>query len=138
MSPTKVVASVLSAVLLIAAVVLIGWRIGWWFNVQNTNRDASLQQNGVANQSAMVSEIPRKIDDVQRYTLQIENPSYTGIKHDIEQSRAYAATIACGDAAQLNSLSEVPTGAQSWIVANCSNGDLSPSSQYAVSSQPGQ
>ena len=135
---TRVVRWSIAAVLLIAAVVLTGWQVGWWFTTQNTNRDAALQQHGVANQSAMVSEIPRKIADVQRYTLQLDNPAYADMKHDIEQSRSYAAQIVCGDAAQLNSPSELTTADQSWVTTNCVGGELSATSKYSVSTTPGQ
>ena len=122
----------------VAAIVLGGWQLGWWFKTQNTNRDAALQQHGVGNQSAMVSEIPRKIADVQRYTLQIDNPAYADMKHDIEQSRSYAAQIVCGDAAQLNSPSELTQADQSWVTTNCVGGELSATSKYSVSTTPGQ
>ena len=86
----------------------------------------------------MVSEIPRKIADVQRYTLQIDNPAYAGMKHDIEQSRSYAAQIVCGDAAQLNSLNELAPADQAWVTTNCVGGELSATSRYSVSTTPGQ
>jgi len=132
------VPGVLLGVALLVALVLGGWQAGWWFKTQNTNRDATLRQQGVGNQSAMVSEIPRKIADVQRYTLQIENPAYKDMKSSIEQSRSYAAQLVCGDAAQLNSLTELAHADQTWVVTNCVGGELSATSIYAVTSQPGQ
>jgi hypothetical protein len=114
------------------------WQAGWIFHTANTNRDATLRQHGVGNQSAMVSEIPLKIADVQRYTLQIENPAYADMKQGIKQSRSYAAQLVCGDAAQLNSPTDIAPADQAWVVTNCVGGELSATSIYAVTSQPGQ
>jgi hypothetical protein len=114
------------------------WQVGWIFHTANTNRDATLRQHGVGNQSAMVSEIPLKIADVQRYTLQIENPAYADMKQGIKQSRSYAAQLVCGDAAQLNSPTDIAPADQAWVVTNCVGGELSATSIYAVTSQPGQ
>ena len=132
------VPGVLLGVALLVALVLGGWQAGWWFKTQNTNRDATLRQQGVGNQSAMVSEIPRKIADVGRYTLQIENPAYKDMASSIKQSRSYAAQLVCGDAAQLNSLTELAHADQTWVLTNCVGGELSATSTYAVTSQPGQ
>jgi hypothetical protein len=129
---------VVAAVVVVAALIVGAWQVGWIFKTANTNRDATLRQQGTGNQSAMVSEIPQKIADVARYTLQIDNPAYADMKNGIKQSRSYAAQLVCGDAAQLNSLSEIPTADQSWVVTNCVGGELSATSIYAVTSQPGQ
>jgi hypothetical protein len=132
------VPGVLLSLAVVAALVIGAWQIGWIFKTANTNREAGLRQNGVANQSAMVSEIPQKIADVARYTLQIDNPAYAAMKSDIVQSRSYAAQLVCGDAAQLNSLSEIPTADQSWVVTNCVGGELSATSKFSVPVVPGQ
>jgi len=128
----------LLGIAVVVAVVLGGWQAGWWFTSQNANREATVQQQGVGNQSAMRSEIPQKIADVAKYTLQIDNPAYAAMKHDIEQSRSYAAQLVCGDAAQLNSLTEIAQADQTWVITNCTGGELAPSSKYAVTIQPGQ
>ena len=88
--------------LLLAALIVGGWQAGWWFNTQNTNRQAHLNQSGYANQSAMRDEITRKLADVNQYTLQISNPAYASMKHNIRESRSFAAQLVCGDAAQIN------------------------------------
>jgi hypothetical protein len=70
--------------------------------------------------------------------LQIANPAYADMKQGIEQSRSYAAQLVCGDAAQLNSLTELAPADQAWVITNCVGGELSATSTYAVTSQPGQ
>jgi cytochrome bd-type quinol oxidase subunit 1 len=132
------VPGVLLGVAVVVGVVVGGWQAGWWFTAQNANREATVQQQGVGNQSAMRSEIPQKIADVQRYTLQIDNPAYAAMKLDIEQSRSYAAQLVCGDAAQLNDVTELAPADQSWVTTNCVGGELSATSKYAVTTQPGQ
>ena len=132
------VPGVLLGIGVVAAVILGGWQAGWWFTAQNANREATVQQQGTGNQSAMRSEIPQKIADVQRYTLQIDNPAYKNMANDIKQSRSYAAQLVCGDAAQLNDVKELAPADQSWVSNNCVGGELSATSIYAVTSQPGQ
>jgi hypothetical protein len=132
------VPGVLFGVVVAGALVVGMWQVGWIFHTANTNRESTLRQHGVGNQSAMVSEIPRKIADVQRYTLQIDNPAYADMKQAIKQSRSYAAQLVCGDAAQLNSPTDIAPADQSWVATNCVGGELSATSIYAVTSQPGQ
>jgi 23S rRNA A1618 N6-methylase RlmF len=132
------VPGVLLGLVVAAALVVGAWQVGWIFHTANTNREATLQQQGTGNQSAMRSEIPQKIADVSRYTLQIANPAYADMKQGIEQSRSYAAQLVCGDAAQLNSLTELAPADQAWVITNCVGGELSATSTYAVTSQPGQ
>jgi 23S rRNA A1618 N6-methylase RlmF len=131
-------AGVIVAAVVVAALVVGAWQVGWIFKSANTNRDATLRQQGVGNQSAMVSEIPRKIEDIQRYTVQIANPAYADMKKGIEQSRSYAAQLVCGDAAQLNSLTELASADQTFVKINCVGGELSATSQYAITTTPGE
>lgn len=127
----------LVAVFLVAALIVGGWQAGWWFTNQNTNRQAHLYQSGYANQSAMREEITRKLADVNQYTVQINNPAYADEKNSIKQSRSFAAQLICGDAAQINPSEPLPPQQAQWVTANCVDGTLSPTSTYAVSSQPG-
>jgi len=123
---------------LLVALVLGGWQAGWWFRTQNVNREAQTYQNGYANQSAMRDEISRKLADVNQYTVQISNPAYAAEKQSIVQSRAYAAMLVCGDAAQLNPGTVLPADEQQFISINCLDGSLSPNSNLNVASTPGQ
>jgi len=141
MTPTeiaRVVRWAVAALVVIALIVVGGWQLGWWFKTQNTNRQAQLYQNGYANQSAMRDEIGRKLEDVQRYTTQIGNPAYASDKANVEQSRAYAGMLVCGDAAQLNPGTQLPTDETRWIATNCEDGSLSPTSSISVATTPGQ
>ena len=132
------VPGVLFSLLVVGALFVGAWQIGWIFHTANTNREATLQQQGVGNQSAMRSEIPQKIADVQRYTLQIDNPAYKSMANDIKQSRSYAAQLVCGDAAQLNDIKEIAPADQSWVSTNCVGGELSATSIYSITGTPGQ
>lgn len=132
------VPGVLLGIGVVVAVILGGWQAGWWFTAQNTNRAAQVAQQGYANQSAMREEITRKLGDVQQYSTQIANPAYASMKQNIKESRAFAAGLVCGDAAQLNPGTQLPSDEQSFISANCLDGQLSPNSPLALTTTPGQ
>jgi hypothetical protein len=85
----------------------------------------------------MRDEVAEKLADVSRYTLQLSNPAYGSMKDNIRQTRSIAAQLVCGDAAQLNPGTNLPPDESQWVRINCVNGDLSPASVYAVTSEPG-
>jgi hypothetical protein len=129
------VPGVLFGLVLLAGVVVGMWQVGWIFHTANVNRDAQVNQQGYANQSAMRSEITRKLGDVEQYTTQLENPAYKPEWHGIKESRSFAAQLVCGDAAQVTD--GLPVNQAQWVTANCVDGTLSPNSVYALTTTPG-
>jgi hypothetical protein len=127
------------ALLVLAAMATLayfGAEGSWWWQNQNANHQNQIIQNGNSNQSTLRDEITHKISDVEQMSVQIGNPAYAADKANIEQSRYYAASIVCGDAAQITGVRLRPAQ-DYWVRLNCSNGTVKVTSIYNVSQGAG-
>lgn len=125
-------AGTLAVVTVVAAIVLGGWLIGWWFARQNVNRESHILRNSYANQQTLRDQITQNIGNVLSISTQIvEDPSAAT---QLRAQRAAVVSIVCGDAAQI---AGDPLQAQQaqFISANCDAGAISPTSPYYYSNQ---
>lgn len=112
--------------LLIAAIVVGGWQVGWWFHTQNVNRQAHVLHDSYGYQSATAADLQQKIADILIETTQMSADSPTGISYaDLHAQRLGEAQLACADASQLTAIPAAETG---WVSSNCLAGAVSPSS----------
>lgn len=122
----KVVAGVIVLALL-AGIIFGGYLLGWWFKVNNTNRNSSLIRNGYANQQTLRDQITKDIGDIQTITVQIaESPS---IKDQLSAQRTAIVDTLCGQAEQVVG-DPLPNDQAVFVGANCLNGSISPNSTY--------
>jgi len=125
------------SVVLVAAVVLVGWQIGWWFTAQNANRQARVTQNGYSNQQSQRGQVEQQIADVTQETAAIEQAKTGGNRSYVaalEGQRAATVTLACSAAAQVNS--PLPADQAAWVKANCLDGSIRPGSPYYTGGNP--
>jgi hypothetical protein len=123
----------LGGLVFLAAVIVGGWQLGWWFTAQNTTRQAELTQNGYSNQTTLRQQITAQLATVDQITTQIA--AHPALAPSLRAQRMGVAGIVCGDAAEITG-SPLPAQQAQWAAANCSDGVVSPSSTYYQAGQP--
>ena len=118
--------AVLGCVLLGAVIVGL-WQVGWIFSNANVNRQTQQIQNSDSNQRALVSDLTNQIASTEAITSQMAAASGQQLA-DLHAQRLGVARIACGDAAQLSTSDVLGGGVPQWIKSNCLAGTVSPGS----------
>ena len=118
--------AVLGCVLLGAVIVGL-WQVGWIFSNANVNRQTQQIQNYDSNQRALVSDLTNQIASTEAITSQMAAASGQQLA-DLHAQRLGVARIACGDAAQLSTSDVLGGGVPQWIKSNCLAGTVSPGS----------
>ena len=118
--------AVLGCVLLGAVIVGL-WQVGWIFSNANVNRQTQQIQNSDSNQRALVSDLTAQIANTEAITSQMAAASGQQLA-DLHAQRLGVARIACGDAAQLSTSDVLGGGVPQWIKSNCLAGTVSPGS----------
>jgi hypothetical protein len=126
-APAVLVIGVL-AVLVGAAICLVGWKIDGWFTNASANRQAHQTQNGYSNQTTLHQQVTANIATVTSLTTQIDGAASGQQAADLKAQRMAIAGTACEDAAQVSTADPLPAQQQQWVVTNCANGSVSPSS----------
>lgn len=124
------------ALIVIGALILGGHYAGWWLSNDNATRLNQQIQNGASNQETLRAQVTDKIGAVQQITVQIADPQNKPMAGALKAQRASVAGIACADAAQITG---VPLHGQqaAWVAANCSDGNVKPSSSLYVQGASG-
>lgn len=121
---------------LIAAFVVGGWRVGWWFSNQNATRSYQQTQNGTSNQDTLRAQITKGFTNLTAESVQAAaakgNPGLVG-QIKIEES-AQAGEL-CTDMQQVTGV-PLPAQQVTWYHANCSLGVLVPTSPYYIPAAP--
>jgi hypothetical protein len=113
------------ALALLAALIVGGWRAGWWFAAQNATRNAQLIQNGYSNQTTLRQQITTQMANLNQITVQIAtNPSLAG---PLKAQRASVAATVCQDASEISG-DPLPAQQAQWVAANCQAGTVRPGS----------
>lgn len=111
---------VVVGVLALLALIGVGsWKLGWFVNNANANREAHVIRNGYSNQQTLREEITKKIADVKNMDTQIaeQTPTMDMVPQLIAQRKAIVA-IVCQDAAQISG-DPLPTTQASFVSSNC-------------------
>ena len=117
-----------SALILVAALILGGWAAGWWFTAQNATRNAELTQNGYSNQTTLRQQVTAQLAAVETITTQIAaNQSDRSLVAALDAQRMSVAGIVCSDAAEISG-TPLPAPQAQWVSANCASGTVSPAS----------
>ncbi len=131
----------IGAVVVIALVVLAGWRVGWWFtdqnvtrraritqnqyNTQEATRNAHLVQNNYNTQEGYLSAISNDVANLDGIVVQEPgSPNQAALRSQAEA----VAGQACLEANLLTGSVPTPASMQTWIKTNCQAGALSPTS----------
>jgi hypothetical protein len=124
------------AVLLLAAIVLGGWQLGWWFTYQNAHRQGRLInieshniRSSYGNQQTLRDQITQQVSNVLAITVQIAaTPS---LASELKAQRAAVLGILCNDATQVVG-DPLPADQASFVQTNCLDGTVNPASAYAI------
>lgn len=120
----------------VAALAVAGHYLGWWLSAQDATHQAQNTQNGYANQSTLRQQVTSQLAQVDAITTQIaEAGSDGGLAAALKVQRMAIAGTVCSDAAQVTGTPLPPQQAQ-WVSANCTAGNVSPSSTYYQAGQP--
>lgn len=65
---TAVLATILGLVLVVA-LIIGGWQLGWWLKKETVNRNAQINQGSYGRQVALVDDLTRKYAEVQNPNL---------------------------------------------------------------------
>lgn len=115
----------LLALALIAALIVGGWRAGWWFAAQNATRQSELIQNGYSNQSTLRQQVTAQLANVNQITVQIA--AHPDLASALKAQRASVAGTVCQDASEITG-TPLPAQQAQWVSANCQAGSLRPGS----------
>jgi hypothetical protein len=121
------------AAAILAALVLGGWRAGWWFSNRNASLGYQQVQLGASNQDTLRTQITAKLAEVETITVQIA--ADPPLNSPLKAQRAAVAGIVCSDAAGISGVA-LPAQQAAWIARNCTAGILSSSSPLYVNGAP--
>lgn len=123
---------VIASLLLITGIVIGGWQAGWWFTVQNTNRQAHLIQQGYNFQSTLEQQISEGISNVNTVTTEIAQASgNSDYQSSLKAQRESDVATVCQQASEVTPSSvPMPLESQKFVNMNCSGGSVRSSSKY--------
>jgi hypothetical protein len=108
---------------LIAAIVLGGWQLGWWFTAQNANRQAHVIRQGYSNQQSLREQITQKIGTVEDIGVQLDQPGLDPTtKAQLAAEEKAVLAIVCQDADEVTG-DPFPADQAQFISANCLYGN---------------
>lgn len=128
----KWVGTAIALLLLGALVILIGWRVGWWFSNQNATRSYQQTQNGTSNQDTLRAQINTGMVNLTAEGVSAAKAAgNTGLVGQIKVEEAAQAGILCSDMQQVTGVA-LPPQQLAWYNANCSMGVVAPTSPYYI------
>lgn len=123
-------------VLIAFLVILVGWRVGWWFSNQNATRGYQQTQNGTSNQDTLRTQITSGMTSLTAEGVQAaQAKGNSGLVGQIKVEEAAQAGTLCSDMQQVTGVS-LPPQQVAWYNANCSMGVVSPTSPYYIPAAP--
>lgn len=117
-------------ILLAVPVLLVGWKVGGWFSVQDETRQGQIIQNGYSNQQSQRGELAHEIAVTEGITAQIDKGGPATYLNGLKGQRSATVSLACQAAVQINS--PLPADQAAFVKTNCQDGSISPSSPYYV------
>lgn len=119
---------------LIAALIVGGWRAGWWFAGQNATRQYQITQNGTSNQDALRTSIDSGFQRITAEDVQVaqaKDAGNTNLVGQIRVEEAAQAGVLCSDMEQVSGV-PLPADQAAWNALNCVNGTVAPASVYYI------
>lgn len=124
----KTVMSIVTGLIVFAAVVLGGWQAGWWFRTQDVNREAVVNRESYGFQQSRMDELGNLITDLNKITVQITEIPDPTQNAALRAQRLAEADQACRVA---RDITFPPSDQAQWRDGNCTAGTVSPSSPYS-------
>lgn len=120
------------AVLALVGIVIVGgWKAGWWFQTENTNRQAQLDKQGVGYQIPLQNQIGDEIGQVlalnRSLAVEMNNPTLVSLD---ASSRRGIVTRICQQAVQVNPATPLAADQAGFVAQNCYAGTIAPASIY--------
>lgn len=119
----------------VLVMVVVGWRVGWWFQVQDAKRQGQIQniqshniRNDYSNQQTLREQITENIGNALQVKVQMAETSGTEQAALKAQGRAIVA-IVCQDADEVTG-DPLPNDQAAFVKTNCTAGNVSPSSSF--------
>jgi hypothetical protein len=116
----KIALSILG-IIVIAALAVGAWQLGWFVKEKNVERSAHIYRQSYANQERLREDISEKITAVATIESEYKSLSWPEEKEEIQalESQARAITnITCHDAEQISG-DELSPSQSEYISANC-------------------
>ena len=113
----KTIPSIVSALVLIALIVVGGWNLGWWMKAYSVKKNAEIYQHSYERQTALQQEMLSNIATVQQIQVQIAETS--GAEQQALEAQQHAIIEqVCNDNQTLLQSSETPEIMQ-FVQNNC-------------------
>jgi hypothetical protein len=114
---------------LLGGIVFVGWRVGWWFKTQDTQRQDQMYDQSYGRQTALKDQVTKNVALVLAITGQISqgDPADTA---PLQAQRKAVVSMVCADAARINPTNPLTGDQAAFVAANCLAGSISPSSPY--------
>jgi hypothetical protein len=123
--------AVFAVVFVIGVIVVVGWQVGWWFNTENTNRQAQLDRNGYGFQKPLQDQISDEIGQVLQLNRslagEMNNPNLVG--PDSATRKDIVVNI-CRQATEVNPAVPLQGDQAAFVGQNCFAGTIAPGSPY--------
>jgi hypothetical protein len=120
-----------AVIALVGIVIVAGWQAGWWFQTENTNRQAQLDRNGYGFQKPLQDQIGDEIGQVLKLNRslagEMNNTTLVGLD---SASRKGLVTRICQQATQVNPATPLAADQAAFVAQNCYAGTIAPSSPY--------
>ena len=128
--------AVAAGVILLGALIIGGWQAGWWFTVQNAQRQGRLNnieahniRDGYSNQTSLREQITAQIGNVDTATTQIAATKDQSLISALTAQRAAFAATVCQDVSEVSG-DPLPAQQAEWAAANCQAGNVRPGSTF--------
>lgn len=124
--------AVATCVIVVAIIVVAGWQAGWWFQTENTNRQAQLDHNGFGFQQPLQIQIGDQIGQVLNLNDQLAQAAQTDPTRigTLAASRKGTVVHICQLAAMVNPATPLAPDQADFVKTNCYAGSISPTSLY--------
>lgn len=114
-SVTGKVLAVLGTVLLVAALAVGGWQLGWWLNEESTNRTTGIANDSLARQQALLEDATDKAADIRNIDVQLE----TAPSDAISAQRVAIVDQFCQSYGGLTGRLQVPASVDALAAQEC-------------------
>jgi hypothetical protein len=129
----KWIAGIIAGMLVVAIVIIGGWKLNWWLANANANKQTQVTNEGVSNQSGIQTAISQKIDDIAGVNLSILQANAANepsVASALDSQRVRLVEEVCNLSAELSKGGYANPATPRWVSLNCLAGTIRPGSPY--------
>jgi hypothetical protein len=131
-SAVKAILGVLAGFAVIGAIVIGGWKGGWWLQNASASHQYQIQQNGVQNQDTLRQQIDKGFVQIIGEDVQVvQAKGDTALIGQIRVEEANQAYTLCQQMEQVAGV-PLPGDQADWYSSNCTDGSVAPASVYYI------